>query len=271
LCLGKIQKKSDNASGEMMRKPVMAGNWKMYKTQAEARAFMDALKPMVAGAANCEIILAPPFTALAATAEAARGSRIAIAAQDCHGEPCGAFTGEVSIQMLAEAGCTSVIIGHSERRQFFGETDESVASKAKAAMAGGLTPIVCVGETLAEREGGLMEAVLRVQFEGGLGTLTPEDFSHILLAYEPVWAIGTGRTATPELAGTAHRFLRQLAAKRFSEESASRVRILYGGSVKPDNVEGLMAQVEIDGALVGGASLDARSFAAIVNSVSLGN
>jgi triosephosphate isomerase (TIM) len=243
----------------------MAGNWKMFKTQEETRAFFEAFKPLVAASQHCEIVIAPPYTALGAAVQAAQGSAIAIAAQDVHWEPQGAFTGEISTRMLADAGCRGVIIGHSERRQFFGETDESVQRKTKAALEAGLTPIVCVGETLAEREGNCTSDVLKRQFEGGLGALTAAEFSRILIAYEPVWAIGTGRTATPEMAAEAHRCLRELAAKLFTPERASAVRILYGGSVKPDNIKGLMAQVEIDGALVGGASLDARSFAAIVN------
>jgi len=248
-----------------LRRPVIAGNWKMYKTQEEARAFFDAFRPLVAESKHCDIVVAPPFTALIVAAEAMRGSAIAIAAQNLHGRPEGAFTGEVSARMLVEAGCTAVIIGHSERRQYFNETDQTVHLKTKAALEEGLTPIVCVGEILSERESNLTEAVLRRQFEGGLGALTPAEFSRILLAYEPVWAIGTGKTATPELAAQAHRFLRELAAARFSFEEASALRILYGGSVKPDNIKGLMAQAEIDGALVGGASLDPKSFASIVN------
>ncbi len=248
-----------------MRRPVIAGNWKMYKTQAEARAFFEAFLPLVAGSKHCDIVVAPPYTALIVAAEAARGTDIAIAAQNLHGRPEGAFTGEISARMLVEAGCTAVIIGHSERRQYFNDTDQTVHLKVKAALEEGLTPIVCVGEILSEREGNLTEAVLERQFAGGLGALTPAEFSRILLAYEPVWAIGTGKTATPELAAQAHRFLRELAAARFSFEEASALRILYGGSVKPDNIKGLMAQAEIDGALVGGASLDPSSFASIVN------
>jgi len=248
-----------------MRRPVIAGNWKMYKTQAETRAFFDAFKPLVAQSAHCDIVIAPPFTALAAAVEAARGSAISISAQDLHWEKEGAFTGEVSTKMLVEAGCRYTIIGHSERRQFFGETDDAVNKKVKAALAAELIPIVCVGELLAEREAGRTEAVLERQFAGAMAALTGADFSRIIIAYEPVWAIGTGRTATPEMAAEAHRFLRQLAASRFTPERAGGLRILYGGSVKPDNIKGLMAQVEIDGALVGGASLDAQSFASIVN------
>jgi triosephosphate isomerase len=182
-----------------------------------------------------------------------------------HWEKEGAFTGEVSTIMLVEAGCRYVIIGHSERRQFFGETDETVAKKTKAALAVGLTPIVCVGELLAHREAGQTNSICQSQFTGGLAALTPDEFSRILIAYEPVWAIGTGRTATPEIAAEVHRFLRQCAAERFSPAAAFALRILYGGSVKPDNIKGLMAQEELDGALVGGASLDAKSFASIVN------
>jgi len=248
-----------------MRRPVIAGNWKMFKTQAETRASIEKLRPLVANSQHCDIVVAPPFTALAAAVEAARGSAISIAAQNGHWDKEGAFTGEVSMPMLVEAGCTGVIIGHSERRHIFHETNEMVAKKVRAALDFNLRAIVCVGETLAEREGNLTHAVLETQFEGAFAALTGDDFSRILLAYEPVWAIGTGRTATPEIASEAHRYLRELAQKRFSTERASALRILYGGSVKPDNIRGLMAQVEIDGALVGGASLDAQSFASIVN------
>jgi triosephosphate isomerase (TIM) len=237
----------------------------MYKTQAEARTFFAAFVPLVAGSTHCDIIIAPAFTALPASVEATKGTSIAIAAQDMHGEPEGAFTGEVSAGMLIEVGCRAVIIGHSERRQYFGETDERANKKVKAALAAGLTPILCVGETLGEREDKRMEEVLGRQFRGGVAALTGAEFSRIILAYEPVWAIGTGRTATPEIAADAHRFLRQQAGDRFTPESASGLRILYGGSVKPDNVKALMAQADIDGALVGGASLNAETFASIVN------
>jgi triosephosphate isomerase (TIM) len=237
----------------------------MYKTQAETRVFFDVFLPLVANSKHCDIVVAPPFTALDVAAKAVRGTSVAIAAQNVHGQKEGAFTGEICAPMIVEVGCTAVIIGHSERRQYYNESDESVHSKTKAALEEGLTPIVCVGEILSEREGNLTEAVLKRQFEGGLGALTPDEFSRILLAYEPVWAIGTGKTATPELAAQAHRYLRELASARFSFEAASALRILYGGSVKPDNIKGLMAQAEIDGALVGGASLDPKSFASIVN------
>jgi triosephosphate isomerase len=237
----------------------------MYKTQEEARVFFGALKPLVASSTHCEIVIAAPFTALAACATAAAGSAIAVAAQDLYWAAEGAFTGEVSAKMIVETGCRAVIIAHSERRQFFGETDETASKKVKAALAAGLTPIFCVGETLAEREAGSMKAVLERQFRQGLAGLTGTQFSRIIVAYEPVWAIGTGRTATPEMAAEAHRFLRDLAVSGFTPDGAAALRILYGGSVKPDNIKGLMAQVEIDGALVGGASLDAQQFSSIVN------
>src|SRR5205807_9335547 len=210
-------------------------------------------------------VVAPPFTAIAASIEVVRGSAIGIAAQDVYWANDGAFTGEVSPRMLIEAGCRAVIIAHSERRQFFGETDDSANRKVKAALAAGLTPILCVGETLGEREAGSTQRVLEKQFRGSLAALTGAEFSRIIMAYEPVWAIGTGRTATPEIAAEAHKFLRQCAAEKFSSAHAAALRILYGGSVKPDNIKGLMAQEELDGALVGGASLDPKSFASIVN------
>src|ERR1035437_10832368 len=188
-----------------MRRPVIAGNWKMYKTQSEARAYFAALVPLVAGSTHCDIIVAPPFTALPAAVEAVKGTAISIAAQNMYWEAEGAFTGEVSAAMLVEMGCRAVLIAHSERRQFFGETDERANKKVKAALAAGLTPILCVGETLAERESGKMEEVLERQFRGGVAALTGAEFSRIILAYEPVWAIGTGRTATPEMASEAHR------------------------------------------------------------------
>jgi triosephosphate isomerase (TIM) len=248
-----------------MRRRVIAGNWKMYKTLAETRAFFSGFLPLVAKANHCDIVVAPPFTALATAAEAAKGSSVAIAGQNLSWSKEGAFTGEVSGLMLAEAGCRYVIIGHSERRQLFRETDDNVAKKTLMALASGLTPIVCLGETQEERDGGVAEQVLTRQFTGGPGALTAEEFSRILVAYEPVWAIGTGLTATPEIAAEAHGMLRRCAGKTFSVALASALRILYGGSVKPDNIQGLMAQEELDGALVGGASLDPKSFASIVN------
>jgi triosephosphate isomerase (TIM) len=248
-----------------VRKPVIAGNWKMYKTQGEARDFFALFKPLVAATTHCDIVVAPPFTALAASVEAVKGSTIGIAAQNVYWANEGAFTGEVSPRMVVEAGCRAVIIAHSERRQLFGETDESASRKVKAALAAGLTPILCVGETLVQRESGETEKVLDRQFRGSLAALTPMEFSRIIMAYEPVWAIGTGRTATPEMAAGAHKFLRDTAAASFTADQAASLRILYGGSVKPENIKGLMAQADIDGALVGGASLDAGQFAAIVN------
>src|SRR5712692_3579287 len=209
-----------------MRRPVIAGNWKMYKTQAETRSFLETLKPLVADSTHCDIVVAPPFAALAAAVETARGTAIAISAQNLHWEKEGAFTGEVSAGMLVEAGCRYVLIGHSERRQFFGETDERVNKKLKAALEAGLAPIVCVGELLAEREAGQTNAVLERQFSGGFAALTGDDFSRIILAYEPVWAIGTGRTATPEMAAEAHKHLRQLAVAQFTPERSSALRIL---------------------------------------------
>jgi triosephosphate isomerase len=248
-----------------MRRRVIAGNWKMYKTIADTRAFFAAFAPLVAEAGYCDIVIAPPFTSIPAAVESAKGTKISIAGQNVFWEKEGAFTGEISAPMLVGVGCRYVIIGHSERRQLFGETDETVARRTKAALAAGLTPIVCVGETLAEREGGHTERVCERQLSGGLGALTAEEFSRILMAYEPVWAIGTGRTATPEIAAASHRYLRQCVAQKFSPQHAAALRILYGGSVKPDNIVGLMAQEELDGALVGGASLDPKSFAAIVS------
>jgi triosephosphate isomerase (TIM) len=248
-----------------VRRPVIAGNWKMYKTQAETRSFFTAFKPLVAASTHCEIIVAPPFTALPVAVHSVSGSSIGIAAQDMYWAAEGAFTGEISPPMLAEVGCRAVIIGHSERRQFFGETDETANRKVRAALAADLLPILCVGELLAEREANQTTVVCERQFSGSLAALTPVEFSRIIVAYEPVWAIGTGRTATPEIAAEAHHFLRKVAAQMFGLEAAAALRILYGGSVKPDNIKGLMAQEDIDGALVGGASLDARQFAAIVN------
>jgi triosephosphate isomerase len=237
----------------------------MYKTQGETRAFFFSFIPLVADSKHCDIIIAPPYTSLAVAAEECKACNIAIAAQNVHGVPEGAYTGEVSAQMLLEVGCSAVIVGHSERRQYYNDTDDAVNHKTKAALGLGLTPIVCVGETLDQREKNQTEEVLTRQFDGGLGSLTPEQFSRILIAYEPVWAIGTGKTSTPEMASVSHACIRGLALKHFGGELAAALRILYGGSVKPDNIGGLMAQEQIDGALVGGASLDAKSFAAIVN------
>ncbi len=247
------------------RPPVIAGNWKMYKTIAEAVSFLEALKPKVRDTTHCEIVVAPPFTALRAVASAADGSNIRVAGQDVAPEKEGAYTGDISAPMLREAGCTHVIIGHSERRQYHQETDEDVNRKIRAALEAGLTPIVCVGETLDERERNQTEKVLKRQFAGGFKGLTGQEVSPIIIAYEPVWAIGTGRTATPETAEESHRLLRELVNGRFGKESSQQTRILYGGSVKPENIRKLMEQQDIDGALVGGASLNADSFSAIVH------
>ena len=249
-----------------MRKPVIAGNWKMYKLLDGAVETALALKPLTNNANHCEVIIAPVFTALKTVADRLEGSNIRVAAQDCSTEiKQSAHTGEVSAEMLKDAGCTHVIIGHSERRQFYGETDESVNKKTKAALNFNLTPIVCVGEMLAEREAGNAQNVVKTQLAGALAGLTVSDMERIIIAYEPVWAIGTGVTATPEQAQEMHGFIRQTLAETQSEETAQNVRILYGGSVKPENIKDLMKQTDIDGALVGGASLDAQSFANIVN------
>ena len=247
------------------RKPVMAGNWKMYKTIAETEAFFAAIALKVAGVTHCEMVVAPPFTALRRAAELGEKIGIAVSSQDIHWEKEGAWTGAVSVAMIRDAGCRYTLIGHSERRQFFGETDQSVNKKIRAALGGGLRAIVCIGESLAEREAGQTEAVLERQLTHGLAGLTEAEFSPIIIAYEPVWAIGTGRKATPEIAEEAHRFIRSRVGQSVSAAVAAGLRILYGGSVKPENIRGLMAQPDIDGALVGGASLDANSFAAIVH------
>ncbi len=243
----------------------MAGNWKMYKTAGETSIFFEKFNPLVAQATHCDIVICPTFPNLAAAVKAVKGSKVEIGGQNLYWQKEGAYTGEVSGPMLKAVGCQWVIIGHSERRQYFGETDETVYKRTVAALEAGLKPIVCVGERLAERESGRTEALLSSQFEGGISPLTPEQFARIVIAYEPVWAIGTGKTATPEIAADAHRCLRGLVEKKFGAGAAAETRILYGGSVKPDNIKGLMAQPGIDGVLVGGASLDPISFAGIVN------
>ncbi len=248
-----------------MRTPVIAGNWKMFKTAAETAEFFAELKPLVAASTGREIVIAPTAPALAAAVEATKDSDIKISAQNLHWEAEGAFTGEISAGMITAIGCSHVIIGHSERRRLFGETDGTVHLKTLSALEAGLTPIVCVGETLEQREADNTATVLREQFTTGLGALTAEQFSRIIVAYEPVWAIGTGRSATPEIAGEAHGILRSLVTDRFGGDVAESLRILYGGSVKPENVEALMARDEIDGALVGRASLKPKSFAELVN------
>ncbi len=248
-----------------MRQPIIAGNWKMFKTREQTGAFFDALIPEIQDVEHCGIVVAPPFTALSTAVDETEGTPVEISAQDVHWEKEGAFTGEVSVRMLLDAGCAYTIIGHSERRQYFGETDESVDRKVRAAIGGGLKAIVCVGEVLAERDAGQAVEIVRRQLRHGLGRLTEADLSHIIVAYEPVWAIGTGRTATPEIAAEMHAAIRKTFAEIYNEAAAGALRILYGGSVKPANIAALMKKEDIDGALVGGASLDPASFAAIIN------
>lgn len=243
----------------------MAGNWKMYKTPAETTAFFEKFAPLVANSEHCEIVICPPFTNLAAAVDAVRGTRIRIGAQNIAWAKEGAFTGEISGPMLQAVGVTHAIVGHSERRQYFCETDETVLKRTQAALEFGLSPIVCVGERLEDREANRTEAVLESQFQKGIAGLTEQQFAKIVIAYEPVWAIGTGKTATPDMAADAHRAIRAQVRAKFGKEAADAIRILYGGSVKADNTKTLMAQPEIDGVLVGGASLDPVSFASIVN------
>jgi triosephosphate isomerase len=247
-----------------MRTPLIAGNWKMYKTVKDAVLFVKELRDLVKNVAGVDIVVAPAFTALHAAADAARNTIIAIASQDVYWEREGAFTGEVSPGMILEAGAAYAIVGHSERRRLFGETDAIVNRKALAAIAVGLTPIVCIGETLEERERGEMLVVLDRQIKDGLDQLTAEQIGELVVAYEPVWAIGTGRTATAAQAGEAHAHLRKRLRQWFGADAADACRILYGGSVKPDNIRELITEEDVDGALVGGASLDVRSFADIV-------
>jgi triosephosphate isomerase len=242
----------------------MAGNWKMYKTPPETVAFFDKFRPLVADSTHAEILICPPFVNLPAAAQASQGTRIEIGAQNLYWAPEGAFTGEVSAGMLRATGCQWVIVAHSERRLYFGETEETALKKIRAALEAGLKPIYCVGERLHDRESGLTDQVLSRQIHGCACLLTPDEFSGIAIAYEPIWAIGTGKVATPEIAAAAHAFIRGQIRQTYGA-AADACRILYGGSVKPDNVKGLMMQDEIDGALVGGASLDPASFAAIVN------
>jgi triosephosphate isomerase (TIM) len=244
---------------------MMAGNWKMYKTPAETHAFFEAFKPLVAHASHCDIVICPPFPDLHAAMKESDGSNVSIGAQNLYWGREGAVTGEVSGHMLQAIGCRYAIVAHSERRQYFGESEPDVVRKTQAALEFGLNPIVCVGERLEERQSGRTEEILGEMFDGGVAPLTPEQFSRIVIAYEPVWAIGTGKTATPHIAADAHRFIRKKVAAKFGDAAAENTRILYGGSVKPDNVKGLMFEEEIDGALVGGASLDPKSFAGIVN------
>ena len=250
---------------EIMRTPFIAGNWKMYKTVADAVKYVKEFRGLVKDISDVEIVLAPAFTALHAAAEAARNSNVVIAAQDLHWEREGAFTGAISAPMIREAGAEYVLVGHSERRTLFGETDATVNRKATAAFASGLTPIVCIGETLDQRERGETFAVLDRQITQGLDGLTTEQMALLVVAYEPVWAIGTGRNATPAQAAEAHGHIRQRLRQWFGGEAAEQCHVIYGGSVKPENIRDLITQSDVDGALVGGASLDVRGFFEIVS------
>src|SRR5690349_17676518 len=247
-----------------MRKKLIAANWKMYKTPNLAHDFVSAFLPLVKDHSRDEIVLCSPYICLPAVVEAVRGSQIGVGGQNMFWEKEGAYTGEISAPMLRAVGCSHVIIGHSERRQYFGETDDTVNRKLKTALEAGLTPIVCVGEVLEEREAGLTEDVLRRQCLRAFHALSAKKAAKLVIAYEPVWAIGTGKTATPQMASDAHGIIRAEAAKAFGQEFADALRILYGGSVKPENATALMSEEEIDGALVGGASLDPKSLTAIV-------
>jgi triosephosphate isomerase len=249
--------------GVSRRKPLIAGNWKMHKTVAEAEAFIQALLPRVSTADRVDVGICPPFLAIEAMVDSSRGSRVEVYAQNMHHAAEGAFTGEVSAAMLSEVGAHGVVLGHSERRQMFGETDRALQLKVPAALAAGLLPILCVGETEEERERGDTERKLRHQVQEGLQRVDTEHLGQVVIAYEPIWAIGTGQVATPEQAQDAIAFVRALVADR-SEEQAQHTRILYGGSVKPENAAELLALADVDGALVGGASLDAESLAEIV-------
>lgn len=247
-----------------MRKPIIAANWKMHKTIAEAIDFVTRLKREAFDLQDVDIVVCPSFTALAEVSEVLGDSGIGLGSQDIFWEEKGAFTGQVAPGQLKDAGCTHAIIGHSERRQFFGETNQTVAKKIKAALAVGLTPIVCVGETLQEREGNLTEAVVGKQFKEGFEGTDAAGFEKIVIAYEPVWAIGTGKNATSQQAQDVHKFIRKLAAEKYGKKAADGLRIQYGGSVKPNNISELMAQEDVDGALVGGASLEVDSFVQIL-------
>jgi triosephosphate isomerase len=247
-----------------MRRPIIVGNWKMHKTIPEAVALVQLLKAAVAEVRDVEMGVAPPFTALMAVADALRGSNIVVAAQNMHWETQGAFTGEISTAMLADAGCRRVIIGHSERRQYFAETDDSVNRKLRATLASTLDPLLCIGETLAQRDSHTTFQVLEQQLRQGLAGISADDMRRMVVAYEPVWAIGTGKTATPEQAQEVHAFIRGLMGTLYGKGLADDIRLQYGGSVNAGNIQALMAQPDVDGALVGGASLDASSFAKIV-------
>jgi triosephosphate isomerase (TIM) len=247
----------------MSRTPLIAGNWKMYKTEAQAEQYIQALLPRVSGVGGVDVAICVPYTDLRAMVDSARGSRVEVYAQNMHSEPEGAYTGEISAPMLCELDVHGVVLGHSERRELFGETDRALAAKVPAALAAGLQPILCVGETESERDDGDTQRKLRQQVRDGLASVPDERLADVTIAYEPIWAIGTGRVATAELAQEAIGFIRALVGDR-DAEAAARVRVLYGGSVKPENATELLALPDVDGALVGGASLQAESFAAIV-------
>ena len=247
-----------------MRRPILAANWKMHKTKSEARAFVEAFLPLVEDVDFADIAIAPPFPLLDCVGQALAGSAVALASQNVHPAEAGAFTGEVAPGMLVDLGCRYAIVGHSERRALFDESDAFVASKAAALLDRGLLPIVCIGETLEERESDRTFDVLRTQLDGSLAEVPAERAAEVVVAYEPVWAIGTGRTATPEIAQEAHAFIRERLCDRFGG-AGDRIRIQYGGSVKPENVFALMSQPDIDGALVGGASLEPESFSKIIH------
>jgi triosephosphate isomerase (TIM) len=247
-----------------MRRRVIAGNWKMYKTVQQTVEFFARFSPLVAGTTNCDVVICAPFVNIPAAVSAAKGTVTQIGGQNLFWAKEGAYTGEVSGEMLVGVGCQWVLVGHCERRQYFSESDAEILKKTQAAIDVGLKPIVCVGEKLDEHKGGKTEQVLIEQFVGGIAGLTEEQFSKVVIAYEPVWAIGTGQVATPEIAAQSHHLIRSEAERRFGKEAALALRILYGGSVKPENVEGLMKEEEIDGALVGGASLDPEGFMKIV-------
>jgi triosephosphate isomerase len=247
------------------RTPIIAGNWKMNKTTIEAEELAAKLVELLSSVKDREIVLGPPFTSLEAVSETIKGTNISLSAQNMHWEDKGAFTGEISAEMLLDLGCKYVIIGHSERRQYFGETDETVNKKARQALKKGLLPIMCVGETLAEREADKLNEIISRQVTGGLKDISLDDMRKVVIAYEPVWAIGTGKTATPEQANEVHALIRQKVQALYNDDIAEGLRIQYGGSVTPENVSSLMAKPDIDGALVGGASLKPESFAALVN------
>jgi len=247
-----------------MRKPIIAGNWKMNKTPSEAEALINELIPLVKDA-KCDVVICPPYVDLALAAKLIEGTNIHLGCQNIHWADKGAFTGEVSADMLKEVGVEFAIIGHSERRQYFGETDETVNARSKAAIAAGITPIICVGESLEQREAGETDALVTAQIEGALKDIAASDVEQLVIAYEPIWAIGTGKTATDEQANETIGVIRAAIAKLYGGEVADKVRIQYGGSMNPKNVKGLMAQSEIDGGLIGGASLKAPDFAAVVN------